>query len=112
MKSYLLIFITAINLQLFGQSKNFIDQPYIELTTEVDTLVVPDRIYLSILITEGDSKNKESVEAIESKMFAKLRELGVDIKKQLSFTDLSSEYKKYFLKPKDILKSKAFELIL
>ena len=34
----------------FAQTKNFIDQPYLETTAKVDTLVTPDQIYLSIYI--------------------------------------------------------------
>jgi hypothetical protein len=31
-----------------GQTKNFIDQPYVETTAKVDTLIKPDVIYLDI----------------------------------------------------------------
>ena len=51
------IFISNI---VWSQSKNFIDQPYIETKARVDSLVTPDRIYLSILINEEDSKGKIS----------------------------------------------------
>ena len=39
-----------------AQEKNFIDQPYIETLTNVDTLVSPDRIYLKIILSERDTK--------------------------------------------------------
>tara|TARA_A100001011_G_scaffold226850_1_gene234956 strand:+ start:1437 stop:1673 length:237 start_codon:yes stop_codon:yes gene_type:complete len=45
-----------------GQTKNFIDQPYLETTAKVDTLIKPDIIYLGILIREKDERNKISVE--------------------------------------------------
>lgn len=48
----LLLIITLLSLKGSSQEKNFIDQPYLETTAIVDSLVVPDRIYLSILITE------------------------------------------------------------
>ena len=44
-----------------GQTKNFIDQPYIETTAKVDSLVKPDIIYLDILLQEKDNRNKVSV---------------------------------------------------
>lgn len=92
---------------LNGQTKNFIDQPYLETTAVVDTLVNPDIIYLDILIREKDERNKVSVEELEERMAQKLEALGIDLQKQLSLQDLSSNFKKYFLKQKDIMKSKA-----
>ncbi len=96
----------------FTQTKNFIDQPYLETSAKVDTLVTPDRIYLSILITEKDTKGKISVEELENKMADKLRQLNINIDKQLTLTDLSSNFKKYFLKQQDVLKSKAYSLLV
>lgn len=102
----LLLFIT----KNFSQTKNFIDLPYIETSAKVDTLVTPDRIFLTILITEKDTKNRTSVEELESKMNLKLKSLGIITEKQLTLNDLSSNYKKYFLKQQDILKNKSYSL--
>ena len=93
-----------------GQTKNFIDQPYLETTAKVDTLVKPDIIYLDILLKEKDNRNKISVEKLENKMASKLESMGIDLKKQLTLSDLASNFKKYFLKQKDVLKSKAYKL--
>lgn len=95
-----------------AQTKNFIDQPFIETRAKVDTLVTPDKIYLTIIITEKDTKGKTSVEELENLMAKKLISLGVDLDKQLSLSDVSSNFKKYFLKRQDILKSKSFTLIV
>ena len=43
----------------FSQSKNFIDQAYLETETEVDSLIVPDRIYITIMLNESDTKNRK-----------------------------------------------------
>ena len=96
----------------YSQTKNFIDQPYIETRVKVDTLVTPDRIYLNILIAEKDTKGKISVEEFENKMADKLISLGIDLQKQLTLSDLASNFKKYFLKRKDVLKSKAYQLLV
>lgn len=104
----LLLFIT----KNFSQTKNFIDLPYIETSAKVDTLVTPDRIFLTILITEKDTKNRTSVEELESKMNLKLKSLGIITEKQLTLNDLSSNYKKYFLKQQDILKNKSYSLVV
>ncbi|HXJ97939.1 MAG TPA: SIMPL domain-containing protein [Gelidibacter sp.] len=106
----LLIGLIFIGNLTFGQSKNFIDQHYLETTAKVDTLIKPDIIYLDILIREKDEKNKISVEELENNMAEKLKILGIDVQKQLILSDLSSNFKKYFLKQKDIMKSKAYKL--
>ena len=113
MKNYMF---TAICIAgcLFGytQSKNFIDQPYLETNAKVDSLVKPDRIYLSILIQEKEDRDKTSVEKQEREMASVLEGLGINLKKQLKIEDLASNYKKYFLRKKSVLKSKAYELIV
>jgi len=111
MKKFTLIAILLICSKSFSQ-KNFIDQPYLETSSKVDTLVAPDKIYLNILVTEKDSKGKISVEELESKMIAKLNTIGIDIKKQLVLTDLSSNFKKYFLKQQDVQKAKLYSLLI
>lgn len=109
---FLIILLFITSLTSFGQSKNFIDQPYLETTARVDTLVIPDRIYLSILITEADTKGKTSVEKLENKMADKLKTLGIDIEKQLTLADLGSNFKKYFLRKLDVQKDKEYALVV
>ena len=41
-----------------------------------------------------------------------LESIGIELKKQLTLSDLASNFKKYFLKQKDVLKSKAYTLKL
>lgn len=112
MKTILTIILSCIFLSSFSQNKNFIDQPYIETSAKVDTMVTPDRIYLSILIAEKDTKDKVSVEELENKMANTLKSLGIDLDKQLTLSDLSSNFKKYFLRQKDVLKNKAYSLVV
>lgn len=107
--TYLLLFAIISN-TAFAQSRNFIDQPYLETTVKVDTLVVPDQIFMSIYINEGEDRNKISLEKQEKKMAVVLEGLGIDLKKQLKLQDLSSDFKNYFLKRKNVLKSKIYRL--
>ncbi len=107
---YLIALCSVVFYNGFSQTKNFIDQPYLETNAKVDTLVSPDRIYLTILISEKDTKGKISVEELENKMADQLKSIGIDIEKQLKLGDLTSNFKKYFLKQKDVLKSKNFTL--
>lgn len=108
----LVIFLMVTGFKNYGQNKNFIDQPYLETTARVDTLVVPDRIYLSIRIMEADTKGKTSVEKLENKMADKLKSLGIDTEKQLTLSDLASNFKKYFLRKTDVQKDKEYSLLV
>jgi len=45
-------------------------------------------------------------------MAQKLKSLGIDIEKQLTIKDLASNYKKYFLRSKEVLKSKQYSLLV
>lgn len=108
----LVIFLLITSLKSYGQNKNFIDQPYLETTARVDTLVTPDRIYLSIRITEADTKGKISVEKLENKMADKLKTLGINTEKQLTLSDLASNFKKYFLRKVDVQKDKEYSLLV
>lgn len=112
MRTLLLSILCLIALKSFSQTKNFIDQPYLETTATADSLVVPDRIYLSIIITEKDTRGRTSVEELENKMEVKLKSLGVNTDTQLSLSDLGSNFKRYFLKKTDVLKSKAYQLLV
>lgn len=107
---FLISILLLISNLSIGQTKSFLDKPYLETTASADTLVQPDVIYLAILIREKDERNKTSVEAMEAKMIEKLMSLGIDLKEQLTLSDLASNFKKYFLKQQDILKDKAYSL--
>lgn len=111
-KAYLVLVFTAMLQAATAQTKNFIDQPYLETAGAVDTLVTPDRIYLGIRLQEGDTKGRTSLEALERQMGEKLRNLGIDLEEQLKVSDLGSDFQRYFLRKQDILKEKVFELVL
>jgi len=103
---------STLVVKTYSQTKNFIDQAYIETIAKVDTLVTPDRIYLKIAITEKDTKGKISVEELEAKMESTIQSLGIDTKKNLTLSDLASNYERYFLKRQDILKVKLYMLMV
>lgn len=92
------------------QSKNFIDQPYIEVNGSADTLVTPDEIFISINLSEKDTKDRTSIEELEQKMTTILNGLSVDVENDLKTSDMLSNFKYYFLKNKDILKTKFYIL--
>lgn len=106
--------LTAIFISLFfagqAQMKTFIDQPYIEVAGNADTLVTPNEIYIQIEISEKDTKNKTSVEELERNMFNSLKAMGIDVEKNLTTSDISSNFKNYFLRGKAVLKTKEYLL--
>ena len=110
MKKTLILLLIAYCSTGFAQSKNFIDQPYLETTARVDTLVAPDQIYLSIFISEKEDKNRISLETKERKMAQVFERLGITIDKQLKLNYLNSYNKNYFLRGKNILKTKTYTL--
>ncbi|MDO4762899.1 MAG: SIMPL domain-containing protein [Flavobacteriaceae bacterium] len=112
MKKLVLIFIFALVQNVVLAQKNFLDLPYIETSAKADTLVTPDHIYLSININEADSRNKKSVEQQESEMERVLKSLNINTERNLMLSDLSSNFKNYFLKGQNILKSKHYQLLL
>jgi len=95
-----------------AQSKNFLDQPYLETSAQADTLVIPDRIYLGIVLQESDTKGRVTLEQLEQRMAQRLKAIGVDLEKQLAVADLSSDFRTYFLKGQQVLKEKTFELLV
>ena len=65
---------------------------YVEVTGYAERNVTPDTFYLNIVITEKDSKGKQSVENQQHDMTAALRKLGIDTENQLTVVNMTSEY--------------------
>jgi uncharacterized protein len=92
------------------QTKNYIDQPYLEISGSADTLVTPNEIYIKIVISEKDTKDRTSLEELELKMYDALKALGIPVDNSLTTSDMASNFKFYFLKSKDVMKSKQYIL--
>lgn len=107
---FTILFLASFN--TFSQEKNFIDHPYIEITAKSDTLVVPDNIYITIILNESESKNKKSTEELEITLEQTLNKLNINTQKDLSLLDYNSDFKKYFLKGQNILKIKNYSLLV
>lgn len=110
-KLFLALFIIA-TVNSFSQTKNLTDKPYIEVSGQADTLVMPNKIWINVLLTEKESKGKKSVEDLEKEMLEKLQEIGIDIEKNVSLNDMTSNFKNYFLKQTDIFKAKSYSIIV
>ena len=111
-----IMIVTAIlivgSMQGFAQTKNFIDQPFIETSAIADTLVTPDNIYMNITIAEQDTKGKVSLEEQEVNMEKALKKLGINTKKDLMLNDAASNFRKYFLRQQTVLKRKSYTLLV
>jgi len=114
MKNLLLGFLLTIPLTIYSQSggKNFIDQNYIEVTGRAEMDIVPDLIYLKIILSDKDNKNKQSLDEIEKSMISKLSEIGIDISKDLSVKNFISNFKQYWISKTDIILTKEYQLIV
>ncbi|MCX6307918.1 MAG: SIMPL domain-containing protein, partial [Bacteroidia bacterium] len=105
-----LLLLTIITINGQTGEKNFIDRPYIEVIGKAEMEVIPDRIYMSIAINEKDSKGKIVLTQSEMDMISKLNGLGIDTKRDLSVKDMSSNFKKYWVKSSEIMTSKQYQL--
>lgn len=113
MKKFIIIsLVLLISAITSAQEKNFLDVNYVEVTTKADTEVVPDKIYLSVTISEKENKGKISVERQEKDMIKKLKEAGIDVEKNLSVSDMTGFYQKYILRKSQILAEKQYQLIV
>lgn len=113
MKTYILTLFLLIGAAVASaQSKNFIDRPYLKTQASVDTLITPDRIHLTIVLSEEDSRNRKSTEELERDMIKVLKKIGIDLEEDLTVADFDSDFRKYFLSSKKVLKTKIYRLII
>ncbi len=114
MKKLFTGFLLVISLSGFSQigEKNFIDQNYIEVTGKAEMDILPDMIYLKIILSDKDNKNKQSLDEIERSMIGKLTEIGVNLTKDLSVKDFVSNFKSYWLSKSDVILTKEYQLIV
>jgi hypothetical protein len=113
-KNAILFFCLLQGVIIYGQQgqKNFIDQPYIEVVGQFEIEVIPDEIYLTILLNENDKKGKNDLEKQESQMIQALKSLGIDVDKKLTIQDYDGTFKKYVLYKDRVNKIKKYQLIL
>ena len=113
-KLTIIILATLVGASAFAQvvSKNFIDQPYIEVSGKAELELTPDLIYLKVIISEKDNKGKVPLEHLEQKMMKALEALGINTQKEVSIIDFASNFQNYTLKRSDIRTSKEYQVIV
>lgn len=114
MKNTLTAILLTASISAFSQTaeKNFIDQNYIEVTGVAEMEITPDLIYVDIVLSENDNKNKMSLPETESKMIEKLKEIGIDVTKDMSVRDFTSSFKDYWISKTDVILTKEYQLLL
>ena len=86
------------------------EKPFIEVTGIKEMEIIPDEIYIGIVIREKmEDKIKISIEDQELKLKESLKSLGIDLA-NLSLSDANADYLKIRWKTKDVLLQKDYVL--
>ncbi|PHS67701.1 MAG: SIMPL domain-containing protein [Flavobacterium sp.] len=107
-----LLLLFGINMYSQNGSKNFIDQPYIEVSGQFETELIPNEIYLNIILNENDKKGKISIEKQENQLIIVLKKLNINTDKNLFIKDFDGSYKKIFLGTNKVTKVKTYQLLI
>lgn len=112
MKKILLGLLVFISCSAWAQSgdKNFIDQNYIEVTGKSEMEVIPDMIYLKVILNEKDKKI--SITELEADMLKSLKKIGINISSDVSIKDMFSNFKYFIFSKKDILVAKEYQILV
>lgn len=110
MQKLLLIVLLFPSSFLFSQEVDFTKIPQIQTKATYTTEVQPDKITLEITLSESHTKGKATLEELESKLERVLIDNQINISKQLTLKDLSSNFQTYFLKRTDVQKAKNYHL--
>ncbi len=108
---FLIVVALTSTTNTFGQTKvDCEEKPYIEVTGSADHEVIPDEIYINIVIREKYvNKEKVTIESQEEKLKTFLKVIGIDIK-NLYLSDVNADYVKVKWRTKDVLTKKDYTL--
>lgn len=84
------ILAVAFTLPVFAQES----ENYIQVTGVSEIEIVPNQIYLTIVLDESDSKGRQAIENQRREMVNALKKIGIDTEKSLTMEDMSSSYYK------------------
>lgn len=97
---------------VYGQTNNqkTEEQPYIEVVGTAEKEVIPDEIYIAIVIREKyENRVKVTIESQEEKLKAAIQTLGID-GSNLYLSDANADYVKIKWQQKDVLTKKDYLL--
>ena len=102
---------TAANGQSTAESSKD-ESPYIEVMGTAEKEVIPDEIFIKIIILEKFvGKEKQTVEMQEENLKSALKEIGVKLS-ALSLTDVHSDYIRINWTKKDVIAKKEYTLLV
>lgn len=109
---YLFISVLLIAANSFGQSSdNCIKDPYISVSGTAKMEIIPDKIFLNIVLTEKDRNDKKQLSEIEVLFLGVLEKLNIN-RDDLSLSDANSSIIRVPWKGKKISKSKQYQLMV
>ncbi len=111
-RQLLTMVILITTMSLFGQTKieNVVEQPYIEVTGTAEKEIIPDEIYIGIVIREKYvGKVKTTIEEQEGKLKEALKTIGIDLA-NLYMSDVNADYIKISWQKKDLITKKNYSL--
>lgn len=71
---------------------------YIEITGSAEREIVPDEIYVRIVVTEDNSRGRVGIERMERDMIERLKSLGIDTDADLRLWDMSSVLREFWFR--------------
>lgn len=112
-KTVLVLLVFAFSFINAQMQNNGIDtRNYIEVTGTSETEIVPDEIYITIILKERfEGKEKITLEKQEATLKQALADLGIPLA-DLSLSDANADYRKVKMSKKDLIASKNFLLKL
>lgn len=106
--SFIVALFIATN--LFAQTTEGDEKPYIEVTGTAEQEIVPDEIYINITIKERyTNREKITIESQEEKLKASLKEIGINLS-NLYLSDANADFVRVKLLAKDVLTKKDYTL--
>lgn len=112
LKQFLTISFLLTTILTYGQTNTIKteEQPYIEVTGTAEKEVVPDEIYIDIIILEKyTNRVKVTIEEQEEKLKSAVKSLGIDLA-NLYLSDANADYVKIRWQKKDVIMKKEYTL--
>lgn len=110
MKYFKLILCLLVTVWSYAQNLDYSKIPQLQTQATYTQEVYADKITLSITLSEANTNGKVSVETLEQRMKKVLLDNDIDLQKQLTLTNMASDFRDYFLKKTDVQKVKNYEL--
>lgn len=112
MKRMLLLIGLFLGILTCSLAQNRVEEmrDYIEVYGTAVMEVVPDEIYVKIVLQDKEQRSKTELELQEKKLFSVLQKIGIDVKKNLAVRDMSGN--RYKLKGGSLKLRKEYILLV